>query len=610
MWERPDPARAKPNPPSAAVMQRCGDHRCLPGGCTRGQRPGLLADEVAHILPRALGGATAAPSAGGGIPASAWQASRGTGQRLAPSTRGLLEPFFGADFGDVRLHTDAVSTREAAALAYTAGSDIVFAPGRYQPDGDLGLRLLAHELTHVVQQRRGAVGAQAQRPGAPGLDPAEREAEGMADRIGSAPGRTGATLGYKEFTDYADCMRIMGSAAREFCDREVLGLLPPVVPGVSLADRPLAERLELKVHKAVLGPDVTAAVGRFFGPAPAVAPPIPAGQKLVLGTSVEPQYQNGIRAVGAFVLDQISRAKPPGQAILPPDRTFNMAIQATGHVFRLTRLGTSTLMIEQIGPIMAAPVAVPDAQVQPGTLTIGKRRFRLAKGWRTNDVARLTAGLEAMPAALLPPAGTEFRREAVMVCTKAEIAADTCDPAWAGMHRYDTKAKPPRHTITLYDGAFIENARRDGTWPVLHTIIAHEVGHALDYEDLRRGRQAAFKTPGTTAQHTAATLAVRSPSGRRLKESAKTTPGMILFDVDENAASKKGAYRTAVLADGMQADPAGKLAHGITDYSERNWTENFAENFSIYAADPELLSWLRPNVFSYFQRSFPAGGAS
>ena len=494
-------------------MQRCGDHACPPAGCARQPQPSPLADELTYVLPQrsASDGAAATPSPGVGIPASARQALRGADQRLDPHTRSLLEPRFGADFSDVRVHTDRASTRDTAALAYTVGSDIVFAPGRYQPDSNPGLRLLAHELTHVVQQRRGAVGAQAQRPGLPGLDPAEREAETMAGRIGSAlGGPTGGSLGYKEATEYAECMRIMGVAGREFCDREVLGRQPQVLPDVSLEDQPLAERLELKVHRVVLDSGWSAAVEGFFGPTPTPAPPVPAGQRLVLGTSVEPQFRKGIQGVGAFFVDVIGRAKPPAHPILPPNRTFNMAIQATGHVFRLTRLGASTLMIEQVGPIMAGPAVVPDAEVQPGAFAIGRRSFRLGAGWRTNDAARVKAALEAMPAGLLPPAGTLFKREAVKVCTQAEIAAATCDPNWAGLHRWDAAAK--RHTITLFDGAFIENARRDGTWPVLYTKIAHEIAHALDHEVLRRGMQAAFKAPGTLAQHKAATLAVRSPA--------------------------------------------------------------------------------------------------
>ena len=66
----------------------------------------------------------------------------------------------GHDFGDVRVHTDATasdSARSVNAQAYTVGSDIVFQSGTYAPDTDGGRHVLAHELTHVVQQRSGPV---------------------------------------------------------------------------------------------------------------------------------------------------------------------------------------------------------------------------------------------------------------------------------------------------------------------------------------------------------------------------------------------------------------------------------------------------------------------
>src|SRR5512143_4019409 len=61
----------------------------------------------------------------------------------------------GADFAAVRTHTDAAASRSAegiGAWAYTAGSHIVFRAGEYQPSTPAGRQLLAHELTHVVQE--------------------------------------------------------------------------------------------------------------------------------------------------------------------------------------------------------------------------------------------------------------------------------------------------------------------------------------------------------------------------------------------------------------------------------------------------------------------------
>ncbi len=83
------------------------------------------------------------------------QSMRGGGQPLAPTLRAFFEPRFGHDFSHVRVHTDsraARTTQDLNARAYTLGRDIAFAPTEYRPDTTAGRKLLAHELTHVVQQ--------------------------------------------------------------------------------------------------------------------------------------------------------------------------------------------------------------------------------------------------------------------------------------------------------------------------------------------------------------------------------------------------------------------------------------------------------------------------
>jgi hypothetical protein len=79
---------------------------------------------------------------------------RGGGQPLPESVRRFFEPRFGQDFTQVRIHTDTKSTESAKgvnALAYTVGRDVVFGFGQYAPNTVEGKKLLAHELTHVVQ---------------------------------------------------------------------------------------------------------------------------------------------------------------------------------------------------------------------------------------------------------------------------------------------------------------------------------------------------------------------------------------------------------------------------------------------------------------------------
>jgi len=107
---------------------------------------------------------------------------RSPGQPLDAATRASMEPRFGHDFSKVRIHADAranESARSVNALAYTVGPQIVFGAGLYQPGAASGQRLLAHELTHVVQQHGQSADGQPLRVG-PSTDSYEQEAEHAA----------------------------------------------------------------------------------------------------------------------------------------------------------------------------------------------------------------------------------------------------------------------------------------------------------------------------------------------------------------------------------------------------------------------------------------------
>ena len=94
-------------------------------------------------------------SATGEAPPIVHEALRSPGQPLDSASRSFFEPRFRADLGWIRIHDDDLAARSAAsvgALAYTTGGHIFFAQGRYSPDSSDGRRLLAHELTHSMQQ--------------------------------------------------------------------------------------------------------------------------------------------------------------------------------------------------------------------------------------------------------------------------------------------------------------------------------------------------------------------------------------------------------------------------------------------------------------------------
>jgi hypothetical protein len=118
----------------------------------------------------------------------------GGGTPLAPEVRSDMEARFGGqDFGDVRVHTDGAaheSARSVNAQAYTVGSNIVFQRDSYDPASAAGQHMLAHELTHVVQQRSGPVDGTDHGGGVKVSDPSdrfEREAVANADRLMSSP---------------------------------------------------------------------------------------------------------------------------------------------------------------------------------------------------------------------------------------------------------------------------------------------------------------------------------------------------------------------------------------------------------------------------------------
>jgi hypothetical protein len=80
---------------------------------------------------------------------------RSSGAPLPSPTRSFFERRFGRDFGDVRVHSGpsaSLAAKAVRAQAFTLGRDIVFGDGRYAPDSRAGRRLLAHELTHLIQQ--------------------------------------------------------------------------------------------------------------------------------------------------------------------------------------------------------------------------------------------------------------------------------------------------------------------------------------------------------------------------------------------------------------------------------------------------------------------------
>jgi hypothetical protein len=170
------PTAATAAPPATLVVQR----KCACGGKGGGTCAACAQEDEARkrLQRRASGPGPGSP----GLAPSVRETLASPGQPLPAGARASLEPLFGCDFSRVRVHTGESaerSARDVAAHAYTVGHDVVFARGRFAPETRDGRALLAHELTHVVQQRRGLSARLAQGPSG---EAHESEADAMGER--------------------------------------------------------------------------------------------------------------------------------------------------------------------------------------------------------------------------------------------------------------------------------------------------------------------------------------------------------------------------------------------------------------------------------------------
>src|SRR6185436_6786575 len=247
--------------------------------------------------------------------------TRGTGQALDATARSFLEESMGADFSNVRVHTGPQAealNQSLSARAFTTGSDVFFARGEYQPGSSTGRELLAHELTHVVQQgaarevrRKCAECEEEERKAegeAPALqaklvvggadDPLEREADEVARQVMRAPAVQ---------RKCAKCQAEEEEAARRQVRREVRRDSGPVVqraPRLQTVIRPPSAALSVSME------------GLYFEPAESDAfeagPKAPQLLALALNRLLGGQYRPELIDPVFAVLDRKQQARHGG----------------------------------------------------------------------------------------------------------------------------------------------------------------------------------------------------------------------------------------------------------------------------------------------------------
>jgi hypothetical protein len=193
--------------------------------CACGGTPGLDG-ECEVCRKQRLQRSTSGGAERGGVPTIVHEVLRSPGKPLDPDARAFMEPRFGHDFGQVRVHTDTKAAESAQAVnatAYTVGQELVFGTGQYAPRTMSGQRLLAHELAHVVQQARGGTSAPPPLPGS--------MLEQAADRVASA------------LTHGSGPIEIAGASAPGLA-RQPRSFVPSLDPG-TLSDEQLEQEIDL-----------------------------------------------------------------------------------------------------------------------------------------------------------------------------------------------------------------------------------------------------------------------------------------------------------------------------------------------------------------------------
>lgn len=150
--------------PEQNFVQRKCDH-CEEEEKKQVQRKPLAENITPIIQAKSDGGVTLSNSISNKI-----SSSQGSGSRMDSHTQSFMSSRFGSDFSQVKIHTDGEAVqmnRELNAKAFTTGNDIYFNEGQYQPNSESGKHLLAHELTHTVQQQENGSSVQAKKKPGP-----------------------------------------------------------------------------------------------------------------------------------------------------------------------------------------------------------------------------------------------------------------------------------------------------------------------------------------------------------------------------------------------------------------------------------------------------------
>lgn len=527
------------------------------------------------------------------------------GQSLDPAVRTFAEARFGHDFSQVKVHTDAraaESARGVNALAYTSGNHIAFDTGQYAPATPAGMRLLGHELTHVVQQRFAPVLA---RGVSVADDPHERQAGAVADALmqgGHVAGLLDSRPG-----------PISQSLQRQPA--------PPPPPHPMTYDRTI---YHLKPVPKGLTVDMVKQQLR---------------DKIKLGAITSIATKGGTGNAEIFLLSILFALADRKRWHTEADIVTAIDWPKPGTP---APLGQVTVRIDDKGAASAELIAtgVPAVTQQTSAAAL-QADYKLASvrddGTATWSAAELNDVAAAL--AILPPADKAALEDVELVrVDKIPGHPDRAGQFEAPEHAAVAAEEVKRHAmLTLATSAFTHDTLQFAggtakTVPASFQAILHEVGHAVETQVYRqKWRSHAQALADTKAAGNVQESQARKKERKDVEDKLKATRNpaekkrlekrLGKFDLDlalsAGKATDKKAAETKLTAKekevlDMEKGPTDRLAKfvdmvaknhivPITDYSKQGDKEFYAEAYSLWLVDPEFLQNNYKAVYEFFQ---------
>ncbi|MCU0430758.1 MAG: DUF4157 domain-containing protein [Cytophagaceae bacterium] len=496
-----------------------------------------------------------------------------------------MEQSFQQDFSGVSIQTQSEKAENLGAKAYTQGSEVHFAPGEFQPSTKEGKELIGHELTHVVQQRKGTVhGGEIHGKDLVNQNPTlEQEADQMG-KLASEGKRVqvqqGAETSIQQVENPNAAKKINNQAhtidaskgSTEISQKVVLVGIPETLTSS---------------FKKIIDHLYSAILEDYNGGA---------HSKLAGGYNIKLSVDQNQLDFSTSSDD--TKKKFTGRHVCEfQNSTDNKTVT-------VTYLGADTSTQYKVLP-------TPEAKSKFNQYCIA------GSGWKSEELNVLMNTVNKIPNPILS--------QVSKLKISRGTSAGTGEAVYtSGQYKYG--GEPFQHEIWIYNGAFTPSDTRFGDATTgfssyLEQTIVHEIGHALDYTPLRKSfvkhtkaRDDYNKSVQTFNSFVTAKKPVpenvRTKTDALENESILAKNEMLLADshTGKGWVTEGDGYKAALVEgyDKTAFFKAYKLdgGDGITDYASVNLQENFAESFSYYILDPARFKSLRPNTYAYFATNF------